>query len=50
MRASKKCYVLIDKKHPSRIFGVYPRTKVGRLAADKKIEDLKIKGLVKKLV
>lgn len=50
MRASKKCYILIDKKHPNRMFGVYPRTKAGRLAADKKIKDLQIKGLVKKLV
>lgn len=47
---AKKCYILIDKKHPNRMYGVFPRTKAGRLAADKRIVELKEKNIIKKLV
>ena len=47
---AKKCYILIDKNHPNRMFGAFPRTKVGRQAADNKIKSLKQKNIVRKLV
>lgn len=49
---TKKCYILADKNHPSRIFGAFPRTKAGRIAANEKLVQLSKtqKNIIKKLV